>query len=513
MSAISVKNKRIAKNTIYLYVRMIFFLLIKLYISRVALQVLGVLDYGIYNLVAGIIVMFSFLNSAMNGACQRFFNIALGENNLVKLKSYFINSVNIHFFIGVGTIILSETIGMYLLNDKLNIPEERMSAAYFTFHLAVASCFMTVLRTPYNAIIIAYEKMSFYAYVSIVEVVLNLAVVFILPIVDYDKLNLYSILMLSISIGILIVYVAYCNINFPVSRYKASFSKSIMKSIMSFSLWSTLSSLGNVVTKQALNIILNIFYGVAINAATAIMTQISAAVYSFIQNFQIAANPQLIQSYASKDFTYLKKLFRATSKISIYLMLYLAFPTMICMDEVLSLWLGKVPEYTAIFCILSFLALLVDALGGPMWTVIHASGRIKRYQTMIFFVRIMNIPLYYVMMYAGLEPYTALYLPIISNVIVIVNGIKLIRQILNLSGKEYFIHVIAPILKVGAISIVIPFLVAFLIHGAVPNLVFIFCIYLISIISISISVYFCGLEQHEKSILTEKIIRKIVRRK
>ena len=503
------RNKRIAKNTIYLYVRMILFLLIKLYTSRIALQILGVTDYGIYNLVAGIIVMFSFLNSAISGASQRFFNVALGENNSQKLRTYFINSVNIHFIIGLFMVILSETIGLYLLNNKLNIPPERISAAYITFHLAVLSCFFTILRAPYNAIIIAYEKMSFYAYISIIEVVLNLAIIYILPIWDFDKLNLYSWLMALITICILIIYIIYCNVCFPVTRYKFSFSKPIMKTIMSFSLWSTLSSFANIITKQSLNIILNVFMGVAINAASAIMTQVSSAIYSFIQNFQIAANPQLIQSYASNDLQYLKNLFNITSKASFYLMLFFSIPAILCMDEVLHLWLGTVPQYTNSFCILSIAALLINTLGGPIWTTIQASGEIKKYQTIIFVVTILNIPFYYIILYLGLQPQYTLYLPIITNIIIVINGIYLLSKISNFSIKEYNMRIFIPILKVGIISTIAPYITAYLLQDKMSDITFIITITIISILSISICVYMCGLEKTEKKILIDNIHKSI----
>lgn len=506
MSNISVNNKRIAKNTLMLYFRMIFVMVIKLFTSRVILQVIGIEDYGVYNLVAGIIVLFSFLNAAMNGASQRYFNIALGENNLLKFKTYFCNAVNAHFIISLFSVIICEVLGVYLLNNNLNIPENRLFATKVIFQIAIITSVFNIIRTPYNAVIIAFERMSFYAYISIVEVILNLGIVFLLKIINYDKLITYSVLVLAISVIIFIVYVIYCYKYYEVARYKLSFNKTIVKEIISFSSWSTLSSFANIGVKQGFNIILNLFYGVTLNAAIGIMNQVSSAIYSFIQNFQIAVNPQLIKSYASNDNAYLKKLFYSSSKVSYYLLYIISMPIILCMDEVLYIWLKNVPEYTASLCTLAIFALCVNSLGGPIWTVIQASGKIKRYQIFISVVTLLNLPLYYLILYIGLPPFYPLFLPIITNVAVVIYGLDVLIKEINISIKEYISKIIVPIIRSSIISLTTLLVVLYLLKKHIDNeYLFVFTMVIISILIICISIYYTGIDKIEKEFVRTKI--------
>lgn len=501
-------NKRIAKNTLFLYFRMIFILIIKLFISREVLSILGVEDFGLYNLVAGIIVMFSFLNTAMDSASQRFFNIALGVKDTKLLKDYFINSVNVHFIIGIITIILGESIGLYLIYNRLSIPADRFQPALFVFQFAILSSFITIIRTPYNALVIAYEKMSFYAILSILESILNLSSIYILLLFDIDKLKLYSVLTATIALLILLAYIIYCNIKFPVSRYRPQFSKKITFEMLSFSLWSTLSSFANITTKQGINIILNMFIGVTINAATAIMTQVSSAIYSFIQNFLIAANPQLIKSYACKDWEYLKRLFYASSKISFYLMLILSIPCVMCMDEILSLWLTTVPEHSSAFCSLSLFALIINTLGGPIWTTIQASGKIKKYQLIICVTTLLNIPCGYALMTFNFAPEYVLTLPIITNCIIIICGLKITIPDFG-STREYFTQVLVPIIKTSTFSLLFIAVATLLTSRFTSDLPYLVSTSVISVIISCICVYFFGLLPSERDFIQNLIKAKL----
>lgn len=508
MSDNSANNKRIAKNTLFLYMRMILILIIKLYTSRIILNILGVTDYGIYNLVAGIIVLFSFLNSAMNGASQRFFNIAMGKKDEILLKKYFINSFNAHILIGVFSILFAESIGLFILNKYLNIPPERFNAALFAYHIAIGTSFLNIIRTPFNAIILAHEKMSFYAYTSILEVALSLGVVFILPLLPFDQLKTYSILIAIVTIILLLIYFIYCTKKYTETRLHLSYSKETIKEIFSFSIWSTLSSFANIASRQGLNMILNIFNGVTINAATGIMTQVSTAIYSFIQNFLVAVNPQLIKNYASNDWEYLKKLFYSSSKFAYYLMFLLSLPIILCMDEILKLWLVNVPTHTAIFCILSLAALQLNTLGGPIWTTIQASGKIQKYQIFIFISTLLNIPIYYILQKIGLEPEYCLILPIITNLLVVIYGLHICILQISIKAFEYFQKVTIPIIVTTIIGSIVPVIATIFLESQLSDILFICIICFISIVSTSLTIIICGLNSSEKKLIIQFITKK-----
>jgi len=501
-------NKRIAKNTIILYVRMVFFLIIKLYTARIILDVLGIVDYGIYNLVASIIILFSFLNAAMNGTSQRFFNVAIGLKDKHLLKKYFINSVNTHFIIGICSAIIIEIIGLWLLKEKLNIPNERYGAALFVFHISVITCFITIIRTPYNAIIIAYERMSFYAYNSIFEAALNLVILFPLKYLDCDRLMLYSLLSMLVSLLITVVYILFCNRCYHACQYKYSYSdKAVIKEILLFSSWSTLSSIANIGVKQVLNILLNLFHGILLNATVAIMNQVSSAIYGFIQNFQLALNPQLIQKYVSKEWNDMKTLLYFASRISFLLLMILSLPILLCMNEILHIWLKTVPDYASEFCVLSILALLVNTIGGPIWTLIQASGDIKRYQISISIVTFLNIPIYYLLLMYDISPEYCLYTPILTNIIVVVIGFLTINKKVQITIKDYFNNVICPITKASTIGIIVPISMKIIIdvNTGLMSMNQTIALIIISLLSVSMAAFRYGLVQNERKMIIHKI--------
>lgn len=505
-------NSRIAKNTVYLYVRMILFLLIKLYTARVALVILGLDDYGIYNLVAGVVVMFTFLNSALSQTTQRFLNIAIGKSDEESFIAYFINAVNSHILIGLMTSALAGVIGWFIIKYKLNIPAGREDTAMIVFLLSLFSNFFSILRMPYNAVIISYERMSFYAFIGIVEVILNLGVIYLLPVINMDKLCLYAILMCIISIIMLVIHVVYCSFHYPVTKFHISISFPIIREILSFSFLSTLSSFANIITKQGQNIILNIFNGVSINAATAITTQVTTAVFSFITNFQIAANPQLMKSFAAKDWEYLRNLFFTTSKMSFYLFLFLLIPVVFCIDELLQLWLETVPEFTSSFCILTFVCLLINTLGGPVWTTIQASGEIKKYQLTIFVTTILNLPIYYLLLYWGFSPVSTFYFQILTNVLILIQGLKIALPNISSSWKSYTREVILPIAKVCGFSLFIPLLCFGQLRETLDLWTFLISVFFISAILSSLCIYLAGLTKNERKFVYKKL-KKLAQKK
>ena len=388
-------SKRIAKNTLLLYFRMILIMVVSLYTSRIILNELGVEDFGIYNLVAGVVILFSFLSNAMITATQRYLSIAIGKKDEKYIQAVFSTSLLSHFFLIFFIFLAAETIGLWLINAKLEIPADRMSATNFVYQLAILTTCVNIIRIPYNASIIANERMSFFAYVSIVETFLKLAVVWALAITPGDKLVIYSFLLLLVAIVIDIAYWYYCQRFLLANKFYLKTNKKLFVELTSFSVWNLFGGLADIGYKQGTNIILNLFWGVSINAVLGITNQIRNALVPFIGNLQLAVNPQMVKSYALGDYEYFKILVYRISKYSYFLMLIIVFPIIFNIDLILELWLKNPPEHTAIFAILTSVYCLVDSLTGPLWAAMQAGGKIKRFQIVTGICLLLNLPVSY----------------------------------------------------------------------------------------------------------------------
>ena len=414
---ISSANKRIAKNTLMLYIKMGVTMLVSLYTSRVVLQTLGVDDFGIYNVVGGVVVLFSFLNAAMSSATQRFLNFELGKKDLVQVARVFSMSLTVHWVIAGTVLILAETIGLWFLNSELNIPAERMIAANWVYQFSVASTLLGILLVPYNATIIAYERMAFYAWASIINVLLRLGIVYLLVIGSWDKLILYAILTFVVGVIMQIIHVLYCRFSFPqTSRYKFFRDKKLFRELISFSGWSLFGGVANMSAIQGINIVMNIFCGVAVNAAMGIANQVNNAVYQFVSSFQTAFQPQIVKLYSSgEQEAFIRLIFRA-SKISYFMMFLLTLPLLLNMDFVLGIWLGEVPEFAADFARLTLGYALVDALSGPLWMSVQATGKIRNYQILVSSFIFANLPLSILLLWLGVSPIWVLACKVFINV-------------------------------------------------------------------------------------------------
>ena len=397
-------NKRIAKNTLVLYGRLLFGMVVSLYTSRVILATLGVEDFGIYSVVAGVVVLFSFLNTAMSSATQRFLNFELGRSDSEQVQRVFSMSLIVHLCIAALVLLLAESVGLWFLNTRLNIPPERMSAANWVYQFSVAATALGIIRVPYNATLIAYEKMSAYAFLSMAEICLKLVVVFLLAWAPFDRLIFFAVLVCGISLVVFFACLLYCQRNFKTARYRFFWDRNLFLELMSFSGWSLLGGVALVCNTQGINMVMNIFCGVTVNAAMGVAMQVNRAVFQFITNFQTAFNPQIVKYYAAKqrDEAFLL-IFRA-SKISFFLMLFLSLPLMANVDFVLGHWLKVVPPFANSFVCLSLGYCLVDSLSIPIFTLISATGKIKAYQLIIGICFILNIPLAYWLLSMGLSP-------------------------------------------------------------------------------------------------------------
>lgn len=451
-------NKRIAKNTILLYIRMLVLMLVSLYTSRVVLAALGVEDYGIYNIVGGIVVLFTFLNNAMVSSTQRYLNYELGKNDLLQAQKVFSISLNIHILIAIIVLLLTETIGLWLLNNTIQYPESREFAVQVTYQLSILTTCVKIIRAPYNAAIIAHEKMSFYAYLSIFEAVLQLGIVFILMASASDRLILYSILLCIVAIIVNLCYYAYCKKKFSICNYELYKDKSLYKQLLSFSVWSLFGGLANIGASQGLNMLLNVFFSVTVNAAMGVATQVNSAVASFVHSFQTAFNPQIVKSYAAGERNYFIKLILSTSKYSYLLLFILALPIYICTPEVLDVWLTEVPDYAVSFCRLMLIFALLDALQGPLWYSVQATGRIKTYQILMSFMILANLPIAYVCLKLGYSPSSVLVIRCIINLATLFVRLWYLNRLYKFPVMDFISGVICRIIPITIVAYLISYI-------------------------------------------------------
>lgn len=477
---------------------------VTIYTSRVVLNTLGIEDFGIYNVVGGVVTMFTFINSAMAGATQRFLTFELGKQNFEKLHKIFCTSIFIHVLISLLILILAETLGLWFMNNYMTIPIERTDTAFWVFQFSVLSTIVMIMSVPYNALIIAHEKMSAFAYISILEVFLKLAIVYVLVIVETDKLKLYAVLLFLIQLFIRLIYGRYCNKHFNESRYKLYFDKKLFTEMTSFATWSLFGNLASVAFTQGVNILLNMFFGPIVNAARAIAVQVQSAVLSFVYNFQTALNPQITKNYAVGDFKQLHLLICASGRYSYFLLLLLSLPVFFEADYILTIWLGTVPEYTVNFLRLILCIMLVDTLANPLITAASATGKIKKYQSVIGGILLMIVPISYVVLKMGAQPESVFIVHFIMIVIAQIARLIMIRPMIKLSLLRYLQDVILKVIFVTLTAAVLPFFVS-VYFSFVGDILHFSVVSLSCIISTLISVYYLGISHEEQKFIILRI--------
>ena len=501
----SSSNKRIAKNTLMLYIRMFLIMAVMLYTSRVILKALGVEDFGIYNIVGGIVVFFSFINNAMIASTQRFLNYELGRKDIEEASKVFSASVNIYLAISIIFLLLAESVGLWFLNTYLNIPPERMNAANWVYQFTIITSIINMMKMPYNAAVIAHERMSFYAYSSIIEAGLKLSIVFLI-VYFADRLISYAILLSVVSFLILVVYIYYCRRTFLICRHLSfAYNKKRYSDIISFSGWSLFGALANVGTTQGINIILNIFFGVGVNAAMGIASQVNAAIYQFVSNFQTAFNPQIIKSYAAKEFEHFKTLILHTSKYSYYLLFILILPVFICCEEVLEIWLGEVPEHAVSFCRLLLIFSLIDALQGPLWVSAQATGKIKSYQLMVSSLILLNLPIIFFILKLYKIAEIALIVRIFLNIITAFARVVYLNRLYSFPIALFFKKVIIVCIVITAITSAPSYIIY---YALTPNWSRLIITISASLMISASIIYFLGLNRNERNFIKTLIFKK-----
>ena len=399
-------NSRIAVNTVLLTIRMLFVMAIGLYSTRVVLRVLGASDYGIYNVVGGFVSMFAFINTSMSNGIQRFYNFALGRNSKNSLSDVYSTAISIQVIIALIVLILTETIGLWYLYQKMVIPPNRFQAALYCFHFSVISLVLGVFQLPFMAMVMAREKMNFYAIVSILDALIKLFIVIILPHVDYDQLIVYGFLLMVISLVDLLLYYFFVKHNYRSDIVYRKPDKDLFKEMLLFSGWNCFGSFGVVMYNQGLNLILNFFFGTVVNAARGIAFQISGACKSFVFNITTASRPQMIQSYAEGNYKRSLSIMESMSKLCFLSLFILALPVVLEIDFILNIWLGgNIPTYTKIFTLLIVSESLIGVFNPPVSFMVHATGKMRNYQLITTTVSLAVLPVAYILMKVGFEPY------------------------------------------------------------------------------------------------------------
>jgi len=503
----SANNKRIAKNTLMLYFRMFIMTVVGLYTSRVVLQTLGVSDFGIYNVVGGIVSMMAFLNSAMVAASQRFLSFELGKHDDDRLSRVFCTSINIHAAICIIAFVIAETIGLWFVNAKLNIPDERMVAANCVYQASIMTFMINVMSVPYNSAIVAHEKMSAFAYISILDVVLKLLIVYLLLIFPYDKLIVYSILMACVVTLIRFCYTVYCKRHFVECSYRLMMDWPLFREMFSFAGWSVIGNLGFTFRDQLSNIILNLFFGPTVNAARGIGMQVTAQVKTFANSFTMALNPQITKQYAAGNVDACRKLVYAGSRYTFYLMTLISIPVIINIDYILYLWLGVVPKYTSQFIIFSILVSLIYSLSECVTKAIQATGKIKWFQIGISIIILSELPIAWVLMELDYPPYAVMWPTLLTYSVAVLFRFCLLRSYVK---GYFFSEYIATVILRSLIVFFVCYVACRFICNFMPNSF----IGLIASVLICIAVTFCvvitlGITRNERSMIYIIVVNRI----
>jgi len=503
-------NKRIAKNTAFLYIRMLLILFVTLYTSRVVLRTLGVTDYGVYNVVAGFVSMFAFMNVSLSNGTQRFYNYSLGAGEKDGIKRVYVTALIIQALIALVLLLLIETFGLWYINNVMVIPDDRIVAANWVFQCSVASMILMMMQIPYSAIIMAYERMDYYAIVGVVDVFLKLGIVFLLPVIPIDRLQLYGLLMLSVAVADFVMYYWYSKRHFNELDFSFFFEKDLFKSMLGFSGWNIFGTFAFMMKGQGLNVLLNAFFGPMVNAARGVAVQVMSGLQGFSANILVAFRPQLIQSYAAGEYDRVRNIFFSESKISYLLLCLMMTPIIIEIDFILDLWLGAdvVPDYTKSFTILVLLNMLISAFHQPLTHIVHATGKQKKFQLLNAIIVCAIVPVSWLFLKMGFDPNSVFVVSLVITALNVVVCVLVVHQQFPFSLRAYLWDVILPCLVVTALMPLLPFCVSKLMGDGFVRLV---CVLFAELLAGIPLLYYIALTSAEK-ILVKSLINKILRK-
>lgn len=485
---------------------------VSLYTSRVTLDALGVDDYGIYNVVGGVVAMFTILSGSLSAAIQRFLTFELGKGNVEKLKTTFSTSVNIQIGLALIILVLCEIIGVWFLNAKMNISPERMVAANWVLQCSIVTFSINLISVPYNAAIIAHEKMSAFAYISILEALLKLGVVIALYLTLKDRLIIYAVLLACVAIVLRLIYGFYCKKHFEECSYSLVYDKGLLKKMASFAGWNFIGSAAGVLRHQGVNVLLNVFCGTVVNAAQGVATHVNSAVYGFVTNFMTALNPQITKSYATGNMSYLNTLLCQGARLSYYMFFLLSLPILIETETLLGVWLVEVPAHSIAFVRLILLTSLIDTISGPLITAMLATGNIKKYQIWAGSLNLMTFPLAYLALKLGSSPEITLIIGLIISNLLLFMRVVLLRRMFDFDYKRFITKAYGNILIVSVLAAILPFCVYFLIHNVLLQFI---SVCTASVISCLLVFYYIGCNADERAFVNGKValvISKIIKK-
>lgn len=501
-------RKRIAKNTFALYIRTFLALIVSLYTSRIVLNALGVSDFGIFNVVGGVVLMLSFLNGAMASAAQRFLSYELGRENFKELSKVFGMILNIHFFIAIVVVLLAETVGLWFFSSKLNIPLGRENAALWVYQFSLLSFVFSVICVPYRGVIIARERMFFFAFLGIFEAVFKLIVAYLISTIDqYDRLIFYSFLMAAVSIIIYLICFFYCRTRFGEAKYEYSFDKGLFKRIFTYSGWNLFGNMALIFKNQGVNILLNMFFGTTVNAARGIAFQISNATMTFVYNIQTALNPQIIKSYAANDIRLMHNLIVIGTKISFFFMLVICFPIYMNLDFFLKVWLVNIPDYTILFSKLIIINLLIDTISESLKLAAMANGKIRKYQIVTGGLLLLSLPVTLVLLKLGFGPESGFLVSIGLSFIALFVRLHFLRSMIKLNVTNFISKVICRCALVVCPAVVVAWSINTIDIGSLFATVVIKI--LIIVIALFLFIFSFGFNKKERSYAVSLIRNKI----
>lgn len=506
MSDISINNKRIVKNTLFMYARMFLIMCVSLYSVRVIFASLGEIDYGIYNVVGGVVTMFGFLTTTMASASLRFFAFYIGKDDQTVLARCFSVTFWCYLAIAILGAVLAESVGLWFVNNYLVIPDERMSAALWVYQCVVVTFVFDMILIPYNAIILARERMDVYAYVGIIEAFAKLLIAFIISRFGSDKLVLYGVLTMITSLSVVLFYVLFDLRHFKECRVMKIWDKEIFKDIFGFSSWSLYGSVALMLRSQGINILLNMFFGPIVNAARAIAYQIDSAILSFVNGFYQAVRPQLTKYYSSGEDNQMLSLAYRSSRLSFFLFYTFSVPLILEIPYVLQLWLGKAPELTIVFVRLVLINSIIESLAMPFMGIISSTGKIKRNELINGTIRLLNFPLAWVFLKFGYPPEITLYIAIVSGAICHCVRLYLCANLTSLTLKDYLRESLIPIMIVAILSPILPVIVMRVICGQPAQFIMVVTV---SAICTCLLIWFFGVFPAERKQIISWINNKI----
>lgn len=497
----SSSNQRLAKNSVFLTIRMVIVLAISLYTTRVVLHVLGVEDYGVYNVVCGFVSMFTFLNTSMSNGIQRFFNYELGKNGEDGARKVYCTALYIQIMLAIIIVVLTESVGLWYLHNKMVIPEGRMMAAEWIFQLSVISFVFVIMQAPFSAAVMAHERMDYYAIVSVIDAVLKLGIVFLLPFLSGDSLIWYGILVSLICVINFFLYFVYSKHNFIEIKFIRGFNKPLFKSMLNFSGWNLFGSFSGVMQEQGINLVINFFFGPVVNAARGVASQVNAGLEGFVTNITMPVRPQVVQSYARGDTNRMMNLTFSISKLSCCFLLMMAVPVSIEINYVLHLWLGdNVPNHAAFFTVIILIGSLISNLNAATSNVVHATGDMKKYQFWSSIIKISCIPIAFFVLISFPLAELALIIVIVCRLIGHIVGLLIVRRLVNMSLRQYTYKVIIPIAIVAICSIATTYPIHRFMNEGIIRLL---CVTVVGVITVGLSLYYLALDKNEKHLFLQ----------